>query len=246
MAAAVGLLISCAGASRPRPAGPTPGPQAAPWELPPEAHPSQRLFRFHYEGPDGESTLRLVLRLESPDRYRLTIADRMGRPALTIDAARRGGYLLDHRESLACRLGPEVRIEELPLEPLPLGAVPAVLLGRLPAGPVPGGPPLADAGRLSFRDAAGRRWTAELEGTAGGAGGDPGTATPMSWALWREGEPVLWWRRSDGEALLSNRTRGVQMRWREVGREPLAEPLPAPEMPPGYAPGTCDPGGAPI
>lgn len=237
-----GLLVACAGAPGPRPSGPPPGPRTPPWELPPEAHPSQRLFRFHYEGPDGEGTLRLVLRLESPERYRLTVADRLGRPAVTLDAGPHGGYLLDHRESLACRLAPEVRMEELPLEPLSLGAVPAVLLGRLPAAPRPGASADGSARRLSFRDAAGRRWTAELAGRAGDAGAGTDAGEPLSWTLWREGEPILWWRRADGEGLLSNRSRGVQMRWREVGREPLAAPLPPPEVPPGYSPGSCRPG----
>ncbi|MFP3941541.1 MAG: hypothetical protein ACLF0P_14675 [Thermoanaerobaculia bacterium] len=234
-------LISCAGAPAPRVPGPE-APAVTPWALPPGAYPTQSLFRFQYDGPEGEGTLRLVLRLADPERYRLSVADRLGRPAVTVDAGPGGGYLLDHRESLACRLDAEVRIEEIPLDPLPLDAVPAVLLGRLPAAPREGTAAEDEARRLSFQDAAGRRWTAELAGRAGQAApaSDP-AGEPVSWTLWRGGEPVLWWRRTDGEMLLSNRDRGVQMRWRKVGREPLAEPLPPPGIPPGYAPGTCTP-----
>ena len=233
--------ISCTGAPGPRAPGPE-APAVAPWALPPGTYPTQSLFRFQYDGPEGEGTLRLVLRLEAPERYRLTVADRLGRPAVTVDAGPAGGYLLDHRESLACRLDAEVRIDEIPLDPLPLAAVPAVLLGRLPAAPREGAGAGAGARRLSFHDTAGRRWTAELAGRAGGTSPGPDLAgEPVSWTLWRGGEPVLWWRRTDGEMLLSNRDRGVQMRWREVGREALPERLPPPEIPPGYAPGTCHP-----
>lgn len=242
----VSSLVSCAGASRPRASGPQ-GPAVAPWELPPGAVSSQSLFRFQYDGPEGEGTLRLVLRLEDPERYRLTVADRLGRPAVTVDAGAGGGYLVDHRESLACRLDAEVRIEEIPLDPLPLGAVPMVLLGRLPAPPRQGAEVSPGARRLSYRDSSGRRWTAELTGGSGAEDAPPTPhGEPVSWTLWRGDEPALWWRRTDGEMLLSNRDRGVQMRWREVGREALTGPLPPPEIPPGYAPGTCTPRAGPI
>lgn len=224
------VLTGCAGARRP-PATPAAGAaEALPWELPAAAYPSQRLYRLHYDGPEGEGALRLVLRLAGPDRYRLTIADRLGRPLYTLDSGDGGGLLLDHRERLACPLDPDLRLPELPLESLPLSSLPAVLLGRVPAAPARGERPEPGAPKVSYRDAQGRRWSAE----AGGAGG-----APVSWILWQAGEPVVWWRRAGGESLLSDRRRGVQMAWRETGAEPLTQPLPRPAAPDGYAPAEC-------
>ncbi len=190
---------------------------------------TQRLFRLHYDGPEGEGTLRLVLRLESPSRYRLVISDRLGRSLFTLDAAPSGGLLLDHRQALACPLAAGVRLEGLPIEPLSVQALPAVLLGRLPSLPAHGRSRESSTGALEFRDGAGRRWSARL--------GDGGQV--RSWTLWQAGEPALWWRSNDGQAFLSDRRRGAQASWREVGREPLAEPLPPPAVPEGFAAGEC-------
>lgn len=203
-----------------------------PWTIPASAFPTQRLFRLHYDSAaEGEGTLRLVLRLESPERYRLTVADRLGRSLYTIDAGAGGGLLADHRERLVCPLEPDVRLEELPLDPLPLASLPAVLLGRLPAAPAAGArPERGRPGTLAILDGQGRRWTAELV-----------RGWPVAWRLWIDGEPRVWWRRSGEESLLSHRERGLQMSWREVGREPLSEPLDPPAAPGGYRPGVCGP-----
>ena len=228
------LLQGCAGARSPavRPAPPpTAGrtPVPPPWAVPSAAYGTQRLFRLHYEGPEGEGTLRLVLRLESPERYRLVIADRLGRSLFTLDAAASGGLLLDHRRGLACPLEAGIRLEGLPVEPLPFQALPAVLLGRVPAVPVRGRARASAGGTVEYRDAAGRRWSARV-----GEGGEV-----RSWTLWQAGEPALWWRSEAGQAFLSDRRRGAQASWREVGREPLAEPLPPPAVPEGFAAGEC-------
>ncbi len=222
------LLLGCAGA---RPPAAVPGAAVAPWSLPPAAYGTQRLFRLHYQGPEGEGTLRLILRLQTPERYRLVIADRLGRSLFTLDAAASGGLLLDHRENRACPLDAGVELEGLPVEPLPPEALPALLLGRIPASPARGRPTPSVRGNLAFRDAAGRRWTAEV--------GDHGEV--RRWTLWRKDRPVLWWRRDGTEAFLSDRERGAQATWREVGREPLAQPLPAPSVPEGFEPGVCAP-----
>lgn len=228
------VLVGCAGGpGRPAPvAVPAETSSALPWELPASAFPTQRLFRLHYDSAqEGEGALRLVLRLESPERYRLTVADRLGRPLYTIDAGPIGGLLADHRERRVCPLEPDVRLEELPLDPLPLASLPAVLLGRLPAAPAGDARrPNGGTGSLALRDAQGRRWTAELV-----------RGWPAAWRLWGAGEPRVWWRRSGEESLLSDRERGLQMSWREVGREPLLEPLGPPAAPSGYLPGVCGP-----
>ncbi len=220
------LALGCSGV---RPPVAVPAGGVAPWLVPPAAYGTQRLFRLHYQGPEGEGTLRLILRLASPERYRLVIADRLGRSLFTLDAAPTGGLLLDHREGLACPLEAGVEIEGLPVHPLPFEALPAVLLGRLPAAPARGRPEPAAGGGLEFRDATGRRWTAEV--------GERGEV--RSWTLWQQGEPSLWWRSDGGQAVLSERERGAQASWRELGSEPLARPLPSPEMPAGFEPGVC-------
>ncbi len=182
-----------------------------------------------------------MLRLADAGRYRLTIADRLGRPLYTVDAGAGGGFLLDHREQRVCPLSPDVRLEELPIDPLPLSALPAVLLGRLPAAPH-GARPAARGTELAYRDAAGRRWTATL-GPAAASGG--GGGAPLRWTLWDGGEPAVWWRLLDDRSMLSDRRRGLQMTWREVGREPLAAVLGAPAAPDDYAPGVCGAGEPP-
>lgn len=239
LAAAALLASACAGGSAPRtPAGSPDGGTGAerPWELPAGAYPSQRLYRLEFDSSEGDGALRLVLRLADAGRYRLTIADRLGRPLYTVDAEPTGGLLLDHREQLFCSLAPDVRLEELPIDPLPLRALPGVLLGRLPEAPRRSSAPAADGREISFEDAAGRRWTATLAEP----GTEPGAyARPESWTLWLDGEPAVWWRRLDDRAMLSDRRRGLRMTWREVGREPLASVLGPAEAPADYEPGLC-------
>jgi hypothetical protein len=147
----------------------------------------------------------LTLYLEAPRRYELAAADPFGTPlwSLRVDGER--GLFVEPRAGRACRLSGSVDLPDLPLAPLSLAAVPALLLGRLP---VEGPAPAAATGEL--RDERGRRFTYALAG-----------GSLASWTLWREAEPVLWWRRAGGEAVLSARAGGYQLRWREVAREPL-------------------------
>lgn len=232
-------LAGCAGGpGRPAPATVPSAAAAEPaWVVPASALATQRLYRLHYDSAEGEGALRVVLRLESRERYRLTVADRLGRPLYTIEADAAGGLLADHRERLVCPLAPDVHLAELPLDPLPLVSLPALLLGRVPATPAdrssaapavgPGG-----GGSIAYRDAEGRRWTAELV-----------RGWPVAWTLWSGDEPQAWWRRNGEEAVFSDRDRGLQMSWRETGVEPLSQPLGPPAPPPGYAPGVCGSGG---
>jgi hypothetical protein len=177
-----------------------------------------------------------VLRLADAGRYRLTIADRLGRPLSTVDAEPAGGLHLDHREQLFCSLSPDVRLEELPIDPLPLRSLPGVLLGRLPEAPRRSSAPAADERELSYEDAAGRRWTATFTEPGTDAGSHAGLE---SWTLWLDGEPAVWWRRLDDRSMLSDRRRGLRMTWREVGKEPLAAALGPAEAPADYRPGVC-------
>jgi hypothetical protein len=237
--AATLLAAGCASAPPPAPGGgETPGfaDLAAAWSLPAAELATQRLFRVRYDGPDEGGSFRLTLSLLTADRFQVRAVDPLGRALWTLDAAGGEGLWLDHRNRLVCRLEGRFDVAAARLTPFPLPALPALLLGRLPSPPdgaverLPaGGAGAAD--RLDYRDAAGRRWTARIE-----------AGRPVSWALWEEGEAAVWWQRRDGEAFLSDRERGSQLRWRETLREPLpaaAGGLAAPPVPDGYRAVDC-------
>jgi len=216
-------LPGCAG----RPAPAVPGvPASAPWEVPASALGTQRLYRVGYDGPEGEGSFRITLRFATPERYQLQAVDPLGRALFTLDVAAGEGLLLNHRSRSYCRFTGSFETESLPLGPFPLVALPTLLLGRLPAAPAVS-PALGR--NLEFVDSAGRTWTVAV---------DPAGA-PLSWSL-RDGEtPSVWWARRDGWSVLSDRGRGVQIRWREVVVEPLPGGITRPEVPAGYREGAC-------
>jgi hypothetical protein len=49
-----------------------------------------------------------------------------------------------------------------------------------------------------------------------------------------EAAPSVWWRRHADEHLLSDRARGVQLRWRESVVEPLRDALAPLDVPAGF------------
>jgi len=229
------FLGGCATAGR-APAPLPVGEGVAAWELPAAALGTQRLFRVSYDGPDGDGSFRLTLRLAAPDRYQVVAVDPLGRSLWTLDAAAGEGLWIDHRARAACRLAGSFDVVASRLTPFPLAALPALLLGRLPEPPAEGGgpegdPTAGDAERLEYVDASGRRWTATL---------DP--AGPRSWSFSDPGDetPSVFWSRTDrGEAYLSDRLRGVQLRWRETVAEPLAALAPL-AVPAAFAEVDCD------
>lgn len=225
---AVLLLAAGACAARPEPRLPAAdSPLAEPWGLAPGDGASQRLYRLRYDGPRGDGTLRLVLRLSGPARFQLDSSDALGRRlwSLRVDGAE--ALRVDHRRRSFCATASDIRLAELGLESLPLAAIPRVLLGRLPVEPVSGWTP--GARRQRFRDARGRSWQARLEAGA-----------PVSWTLRQGGRPYLWWSGRDGEGVLSHRA-GTQFRWRETVREPLVDGLLDALAPPAdYLRGVCD------
>jgi hypothetical protein len=220
-------------------------PGAAPWEVPAGALGTQRLYRVTYDGPDGGGSFRLTLRLATAQHYQVRAVDPVGRALWSLGVAGASGLWLDHRAGAACRLSGSLDLAAGQLTPFPLASLPALLLGRLPAAPAG---PLEEAGagetepaaageadvettvaggrRLAFHDAEGRRWSATLDG-----------GEPSSWAMTEPGEasPSVWWRRHAGEHLLSDRVRGVQLRWRESVVEPLPGPLDTLEPPPAFS-----------
>jgi hypothetical protein len=245
--AAAALAAGCASAPPLTPAPPPPPPPAAPaepaasdaaaapWEIPPELLASQRLYRVRYQGPEGEGGMRLTLQLDEPERYRARAVDLLGRALWSLSFDGGGGLWVDHRAGVFCRLRGHADLTglaRLALAPFPLEALPPLLLGRLPARPAVGTEPAPAGSTVDYRDAEGRRWTASLAGDG----------TPESWALWGESAaagPVLTWLAAGGEAVLSDRAAGIQLRWREVVAEPLAGAPGAAEPPADYREVSC-------
>lgn len=214
------LAAAFAGACASR--GPAPPAVRAPslpvWELPAEAMGSQRLYRISFSSPQGEGSFRVTLRLISPERYQIQAVDPVGRSLWSLDVAGGRGLWLDHRARTHCTFEGRFELSGLPLGPFPLLSLPSLLLGRVPAQPA--GPVQEKDGAVAFLDPSGRRW---------GASGEGGVVT--SWSLAESDTPTVWWRLHDGWAILSDREREVQIRWRETLREKLEgelEPLTPP------------------
>lgn len=189
--------------------------------------PTQRLFRFRYEGPEGSGSGRLTLRLQSPQRFEIAVADSFGRAVWTLGAEAEFGLLIDHRQRTVCSLDSGVSLSRLLPGPVPLRAVPALLLGRLPVAGVSAS---SENGNSRVTDAAGRDWVVREA--------DDGTLA--AWTMWVDGEPAAWWQRiAGGEALLSERNEGVQLRWRQTLSEAMTDSLPALQPPVDYRPGDC-------
>ena len=195
--------------------------------------PTQRLYRVRYEGPDGQGSLKLTLRLEAPGRFQLSAADPLGRAVWTLGLGSGAARFLDHRRHLSCDLPAEVRLPQVVLAKLPVRMLPVVLLGLLPSPPAV---PEAVAGderrRLRYNDADGRQWSAVVVGEE-----------VESWTLWEGDKPALWWSRQAGGGILSAHE-GAQFRWRQTVSEPLTEALAPLEVPPGYESGECEGAGA--
>lgn len=236
LAAALALVAAAAGcstvprvpvvpppASAPREgATTTPTAVTSPWQVPAAAYGSQILYRVGVAGPEGEGSLKLTLRLASPERYQAQAVDPLGRAVWGLDVEGDRGLWLDHRGHRYCRLSGALDLAFLPLGPLSLSALPPLLLGRLPVPPadpatVSRGTPPAGGDTVAYRDAAGRGWSAALRG-----------GQVVSWGLWQDATaaPILSWANSGSWSVLSDRRKGMEVRWREAVREPLRELVP--------------------
>ncbi|MFL6231672.1 MAG: hypothetical protein ACJ76N_00910 [Thermoanaerobaculia bacterium] len=223
------LLAGCASAKTPAPR-PLPARGAAPWEIPQGAYGSQRLYRVSYSGPEGEGSFRVTLRLVSPVRYQIQAVDPLGRSLWSLDVVNDSGLSLNHRNRTFCHFDGRIDATGASLGPFPLLALPSLLLGRVPAEPAAGSPTAEPRGRaFDFRDDASRRWYGNL--------GEEGLVT--NWTLADGSTPKVWWMRRDDESILSDRERGVQVRWREVLRENLDKEPPALGTPSGYHETEC-------
>ena len=203
------------------------GQDVAAWEIPAAALHTQRLYRVQYSGPEGEGSFKVTLRLTSPERYQLQAVDPVGRSLWSLDVTQSQGLFLNHRSRTSCVFEGSFDLSGVALGPFPLLTLPSLLLGRVPSRPAE--PPQQRGSQISFPDGAGRVWTAVLR--------QDGAVS--SWTLAEGGAPSIWWVRSDDWAILSDRERNVQVRWREVLREAVeGEPV-ALEAPSGYRAGPC-------
>lgn len=193
-----------------------------PWQIAPSDLGTQRLFRVRYDGPEGEGSVRLTLKLLSPRRYRVSTLDLLGRPVWSLAVEGDDVTWIDDRQRRVCRFHGELTPSSVPLAPFSLPALPALLLGRLPEAPA-GPTSRVPGGRVEYDDAAGHRWSVDLH-----------AGTVLGWTRWTDGEPSAWWRWIEGEGILSERDRGMQIRWRQVLSEPIAELPPPTPAPPGY------------
>jgi hypothetical protein len=180
-----------------------------------------------YSGPEGEGSFKVTLRLASPVRYQIQAVDPVGRSLWSLDVANDAGVSLNHRNRTYCIFEGRFDLDAAPLGPFPLLALPSLLLGRVPAepaGPVEEPRP----GEVSFRDAEGRIWaTIAKEGEV------------VSWTMAEASTPRVWWMRREGWAILSDRQRSMQVRWREVLREDLDREPQRLEAPSGYRQTAC-------
>lgn len=236
-------LIGCASTGPTRevlPAGNTGGTGAAlPWEIPGAEWGTQRILKMQYDGPEGDGTLNLALRFESPDRFHVEASDRLGRRWWDLNVQDGRALVLWVRERTFCRYRGDLEIPALSLGPVPAGAVAALLLLRLPAPPVDRavaettaalGPRVVE---LDFEDRWGRRWTVVTTASA-----------PRSWTLHGGARTRASWRvDSDGMSRLVEPEAGLELRWRQNRpAKPLRSALRAPEVPDGFAPGVCESG----
>ena len=196
---------------------------------------------MHYDGPEGNGTLRLVLRFEDPERFHVSASDRLGRRWWDLNVSKGDALVLWVRERTFCRYAGDLEVPALSLGPVPARAVAALLMRRLPSPPAdPRGwaetAVTGQSGRsveIDFEDGRGRRWTTEAT-----------LAGPSRWTLWHGDRARASWSGGvegvEEVARLVESDTGLELRWRQ--RRPATElpgPLPAPEVPAGYRQGLC-------
>jgi len=168
--------------------------------------------------------MKLILKLSSESRFQVSTTDALGRPLWSLQASEVESLLIDHRGQEFCR-AKEIRLPDPVLEAMPWRALPRVLLGYLPTEPET--IVKRSSLEIDFRGRDGQRWTSRLD-----------AGRPMSWVLWEESRPALWWSRQGDGGVLSHR-QGIQIRWRQIVNEPLKSPLVDLQIPSGYGPSEC-------
>ncbi|MGB6362116.1 MAG: hypothetical protein WBG64_05545, partial [Thermoanaerobaculia bacterium] len=165
---------------------------AATWVLAARDLGTQNLFRVRYGGAKGAGGLRLILRLDTSDRFQLVASDVLGRAVWSMELYDRQVLLVNHAEKTYCLAGMELTLPEVALDPLPVRTLPKVLLGYLPVAV--GADSVTDDARFDFTDPNQRRWTGSFE-----------AGKPSSWMLWEGEQPLVWWTRQDKGGILSHR-----------------------------------------
>lgn len=158
------------------------------------------LFRAEFSGEEGSASLRLMLRREAPERFRLTAADALGQVRWELRRSGDDAYWVDPAARTFCRIDPQLPLlARLTLPSIAVTSLPGLLIGEWPPD---------DAVRTSGPGQKAR----ELPFT----GERPSDGTPgwASWTLWENGEPAAWFQRPGAESLLSIRRPAVQVRWR--------------------------------
>lgn len=198
-----------------------------PWQIAPDAYPTQRLYRVKYRGPEGHASFKLTLYLGGVAEYRMTASDGLGRKlwSLQVDGDRRALWL-DHRRKEYCRAQAAERLLLVPLARLPLVALPRLLLGRMPAEPAAS--LVRGDGHLAYLDARGQRWVGVLR-----------DGQLDWWRLEEAGEAIAWWRRDGDGSSFTDQRGGQEIEWREIVREQLQRPVEPLEVPARFREGMC-------
>jgi hypothetical protein len=166
---------------------------------------------------EGRSSLRLALRLWRADRFDAVASDAFGRSLWRLEVAGGEGRVHAPREHRACRFDVAESIELPGLDlAVPAGELPALLLGRLPAPPAVRELVAAGAPAPHVDPESGERWSVSVE--RGGL---------VGWSVERPGGGRVEWRRLEGLRSRLEAGEAFELEWREVAREPLAEPPPA-------------------
>jgi hypothetical protein len=185
-----------------------PGAEVESWGVAGADLGTQRLFRIHVQRGSEDGTLRVALRLAALERFDLRASDPLGRPLWTLTVDGGAGRWAAAGKRQGCRFDPDLPLRLAGLDwGLPVRDLAAALVGRLPEPPDDGNDRLA----VDYRDGSGRRWTATRDESG-----------PLRWTLWLAGAPALWWERAERGGRLSASEARLQIRWREVAREPLA------------------------
>lgn len=198
------------------------------WQIPPEAYPSQRLYRIKYKDSDGKKAgFKLTLYLLGEAQYRMQAADSLGRKLWALDLDAKGyATWLDHRNKEYCHLGAADRLGFLPIARLPLVAFPRLLLGRIPTEPVASLEKYET--HLTFLDGDGQRWNGSFQDDE------------LQWWSQQVGEEsIAWWRREERGGTYAHRSSKQELRWTEVVREQLTSPLATLEIPERFRESVC-------
>ncbi len=219
-------LSACASGAAFRTA-PAAGPE--PWRLLSSELGSQRLFRVRLRSAEGKGRFRLMLRIESDQRYRIDATHPIfNRRLWSFDVDGDEALLVDYLQHVHCAFEGVVEVSALGMGPFPFASLPALLLGHPPLPPA-STVGYSGSGEITYRDSRGRRWSVELAGEA-----------VVGWTLWRGETARVEWHSDEHWARLTAEENDLRLRWRETIREPASGPLERLDAPERSEAGICD------